>query len=800
MRAESTVLVAGALRLDLANEQLWLDGEEVPLQTKPFLLLRELMRHPRQLVSKRDLIEAGWGDLPVSDAVLTTAIKELRKALSDSARKPYAVENVHGRGYRFLLEVSAEASTAAREAIKGGGIGPAASPAAEGGAIVGTNAAGAEPAGAGTAGAHLDVARRPLVLGALLAVVAALSLASWVFLRGAPGDAAAPVAGSAPAPDPEQAEGQAAAGVVPERSIAVLPLDDFSPNGDAAWFADGLAEEILNVLARSPDLQVASRTSSSRYRDVAVDAREIAEALGVAYLLEGSVRSAGDQLRITLQLIRAEDGLHVFSESWNRALSIESVFSVQQEVSGQVLRALDAALGAPGAVAGSGAPDLDFETYSDYLRAKELKATRDPEALSEALNLLRGVVDRAPGYGPAYASLATAWLLGASYAGVPFEEARARAVSNIDTALTLAPDNGEAHNAAALLALMEGDSEGALVHADRAVALSPSLADAHYRRGVTLNNLGRFADAEEALRRASLLDPLSSIRTHAIMMNYLQKGDAAAALEAARRNLRWNPENHVALGGMGQVLMELGDYAQAHRLLREAVERSPSQLWNHHYFGALLWRVGLDEEIMALEQELYWLAQGAVLAARGDADTAVALVRPRSQEPSLGLTPLSVLYWAGGAQEAVDAAREQVNVLHLTHPEISLGYRSEPAQAIAILESVGDPRATTLRDRLSNFFGHWDAQAEYVGGTTLYAAAAWRMLEGDREQALSLLEDAARRGLVFRELLLDPLFGELRENARFVTVISVMEETAGQARLRVSAAQPQAQAPAVGRR
>jgi TolB-like protein/tetratricopeptide (TPR) repeat protein len=623
-----------------------------------------------------------------------------------------------------------------------------------------------------------------LPLGALAVAATVLLAVCWFALRGTPegslttseagAKAGSDVTTAAPAQQPD------------DRSIAVLPLDDFSPDGDYRWFADGLAEEILNVLAQSPDLRVASRTSTSRYRGGGVDAREIAEALGVAYLLEGSVRSAGDRLRITLQLIRAEDGLHVLSESWNRPASVESVFSVQQDVSAQVLRVLDAALSTPGAVPGTGVPDLDFGTYSAFLRARELQATRDPEALVEALDLLRGVVEAAPGYGPAYAALATSWLLAASNADVTFEEARARADSNIEVAMTLAPDDGEVHNAAALLSLMQGNSAGALEHVDRAVALSPSLADAHYRRAVTLSNLGRFADADEALRRASLLDPLSPIRTHAIMQQYLFAGEAGAALELARRNLRWNPDNHVALSGMGQVLLQTGDYVQAHTLLREATDRGPNQLWNHRYLGLLYWRIGMDDEVMALGEEQYWLAQAAVLASRGEAEAALALVWPRRQERALDLTPLSVLYWAGTPEETIEEARRSIDRQYLTNPEIAPGYRSEPYQAIFLLEPLGDPRAAALRKRLEDFYASWDPLAEHVGGTTLYGAAAWNMLKGDRSQALALLEDAARRGLVFRELTLDPLFGELREDGRFLAVVSMMEETARQARERIA--------------
>ena len=778
MRPDSTILIAGPLRLDLANERLWKDGEGVALRTKPFLLLRALMRHPQQLVSKRELIEAGWGDLPVTDAVLTTAIKELRKALGDSARQPYAVENVHGRGYRFLLAVT--------EAPVGAPLEPQALPQeTSAGADVPAAPTVAPPVPPTRESAPTDVPRRPFPRwpGAL-AVAALLLFGVWRFANRQAPDGVV---------DPSQAPPERAAGeevletpAPSRRSIAVLPLDDFSPDGSNRWFADGLAEEILNVLAQSPDLAVVSRTSTSRYRGGGSDAREIAEALGVAYLLEGSVRSAGDRLRITLQLIRAEDGLHVFSESWNRPLSVESVFSVQQEVSAQVLRALDAALITPGGVAGTGVPDMDYETYVAVLRARELQSTREPERLTEALGLLQGVVEEAPAHGPAYAAMAISRLLGASSGVLDYEIVKQEAARDIEVAMTLAPDDGEVHNAAALLALMQGDNAAALVHADRAVALAPSLADAHYRRGVILNNLGRFADGAEALRRSSLLDPLSPIRTHAIMIQYMAEGDAAAALETGRRNLKWNPQNNVAIAGMGQILLQTGDYAQAHALLGEAFERAPGQVWNQRYLGLMLWRVGLDDEVMSLDEGQHWLAQGAVLASRGDANAAVARVRPRRQEQGLDLTPLSVLYWARSAEEAIEVAREQIEMRHLANPERPLGYRSEPTQALALLESIGDPLADVLRKRLADFFTHWDPSAEHMLATTLYQAAAWRMLEGKRAEAIALLENAARRGYVYRELALDPVFDGVREDRRYISVLSTMEETARQARLRIA--------------
>lgn len=284
-------LEAGRLRLDCRDERLWLDGQPVRLGGKALALLRLLMEQPQMLVTKDMIFDQVWQGLAVSESVLTTAIKEIRQAIGDRARRPVFVETVHGRGYRFILPVVARDDAPA----------PMPPP---------TEAAPPHRASARRAG-------RFAIAGLLvLAVVAVLF---W-WLRDAP---VPMIAGE-------------------DRSIVVLPLDDLSPGRQEAWFADGLTEEILNSLARIPDVRVASRIAGAQLKRSSGDIQAQARRMGFAYFLEGSVRHTGNRVRVSAQLIRVADGGHVWAQSFDRPAN--DVIAIQEEVAFRIASAMKTAL------------------------------------------------------------------------------------------------------------------------------------------------------------------------------------------------------------------------------------------------------------------------------------------------------------------------------------------------------------------------------------------------------------------------------------------------------------------------
>jgi TolB-like protein/DNA-binding winged helix-turn-helix (wHTH) protein len=783
MIEKNNILIARNISLDLAHEQLLVDGEPVALRRKPLLLLHALMSHPHELVTKRTLIEVGWGTVPVTDAVLTTAIKEVRRALGDDARSPFAVENVHGRGYRFLLDVVETPS----EGLPDGG--ELTAPGPDTGTTAGDETTGPPsptasaptPASAATAAPTASPrGRRRAAAGAVgLIVLLAVVL---VAVRQWPG-------GGAGIPEPvlRDPAGSAVARHT-KPSVAVLPLDDMSPAGDRGWFADGLTEEILNELAQSPDLLVASRTSSFRFRGQRVDIREIGRELGVEFVMEGSVRTVADRLRVTVQLIRTDDGLHVLSESWDRPFQLQSVLAVQQEISRKVLETLDAALAPEAWPRTAAAVDIDLNAYEDFLRGREQVRSRTAAGLREGIALLQESADAAPDFAPTHAMLALGWLLAASNLGEPLETARTRAAGHLRIAMALAPQAPEVLIAASLQAMADRNLPRALELADAAVERAPSSFEAHYRRGVALTMLGRRQEAEEAYRRAALLDPLSPLANGSLVLGHLASRRPAEALELARRIVRWNPEHAASLFYLGEVQRATGAYTEGFRSVAAALKRTPNQSLAIRRRAELLWRIGADVALAAGNDPREWAARAAVLVARGDVDAALAMARENREEASNGLDALDIAYWCREPALAAELAAQQVEAERLTSADGSaFTYRREIHQAIVVLAE--GPMTESLRQLMSALFKDWrpssDAPAmeqDFLG------AAAWRMLEDDPAGALDWLERAAARGLVLRELQLDPLFDQLRESERFQAVLLTMEETAARHRANVNRA------------
>ena len=220
-----------------------------------------------------------------------------------------------------------------------------------------------------------------------------------------------------------------------DKSIAVLPFDDFSSDNDQAWFADGLTEEILNSLARTDDLHVASRTSSFAYRGTTENLSDIAAALGVAHILEGSVRRAGDQLRVTAQLIRASDDKHLWSETFDGG--IENSIEIQEQIATDIARALETAMDPEELARMIGAGTRSVKAWETYLRGLALQnAAGDSNEwirLFEAADIFDAAVAIDPAFIDAHQELADLWyvqidLTNVSYVpqGPPYAERRAR--------------------------------------------------------------------------------------------------------------------------------------------------------------------------------------------------------------------------------------------------------------------------------------------------------------------------------------------------------------------------------------
>jgi TolB-like protein len=304
-------------------------------------------------------------------------------------------------------------------------------------------------------------------------------------------------------------------------SVAVLPFADMSPDGDQEYFADGMTEEILNVLAKIRQLRVAGRTSSFAYKGKDKDLREIGRELGVQYVVEGSVRKQDDRLRITAQLVDAGDNFHVWSDSYDRTL--DDVFAVQEEIAGAIAEELQVSLGLEqgGALT---APIADLQAYDMYLTARARMRERG-EGVHEAVRLFEVVVERDSTWAPGWAGLALAYSLTPFYeAGAvtenigpdPWSVALGAAEAAARRALALEPRVAGAEVALGNVFRDSWEWEQGEAHYLRALELDPDDAEAHQQYAEMLAAVGREDEALRSARRAVALDPTAAIRVNVL--------------------------------------------------------------------------------------------------------------------------------------------------------------------------------------------------------------------------------------------------------------------------------------------
>jgi serine/threonine-protein kinase len=252
-------------------------------------------------------------------------------------------------------------------------------------------------------------------------------------------------------------------------SIAVLPFVNMSSDPEQEYFSDGISEEVLNLLAKIPGLQVAARTSSFSFRDQNLEVPEIAERLNVAHVLEGSVRKAGNEVRITAQLIRADDGFHEWSETWDR--SADDIFAIQDEIAADVAAQLKVTLlGAAPTVEAT-----DLAAYALYLQARQLGRQGTAEGLERSMALYQQALAIDPDYAAAWAGLARDYYTQAGTELHPIDEGYELARDAANRALAIDPEYAPAYAQLGYIAVYHGDLAAAARHLERALALDPPL-------------------------------------------------------------------------------------------------------------------------------------------------------------------------------------------------------------------------------------------------------------------------------------------------------------------------------------
>lgn len=318
--------------------------------------------------------------------------------------------------------------------------------------------------------------------------------------------------------------------VAGEASIAVLPFVNMSDDAGNEYFADGLSEELLNVLAKVPDLKVAGRTSSFQFKGQNLDLRMIGETLGVAHILEGSVRKQGNRVRITAQLIRASDGFHMWSDTYDRDL--EDIFAVQDEISGAIFNELSLTLQLDGQTRASAPPTTNMAAYDRFLEARVLVAQRGTENLYGAEALLLEVTQIDPGYAEAWALLGNVYSLIPAYDNTADPPSYSKmAVTAAERAIDLNPNIGLAYTGlgSALISLRQ--YKAAAEAFEKGWEFNKSDAEGNTQIAQFMVAMGKMDEALPYAKRAYELDPLSELNALIYGTNLHHNGKKIEGLE-----------------------------------------------------------------------------------------------------------------------------------------------------------------------------------------------------------------------------------------------------------------------------
>ena len=425
-----------------------------------------------------------------------------------------------------------------------------------------------------------------------------------------------------------------------EKSIAILPFVDMSEQHDQEYFADGMSEELLNLVAQVPDLKVPARTSCFYFKNKQATVSEIAQALGVAHVLEGSVRKSGNTMRVTVQLIRADNGYHLWSHTYDRDLS--DIFKVQDEIAAAVVEALKVKLVPTQLVSSHRTANLD--AYLQFLLGRQFFNRGTLDGFRRSVEAYGKAVALDPRYAAAYARLALSEAYLADDTGDAAGMERSKAAA--ERAIALAPDEADGYAARAdLRASFIWDWSGAQADLSKALAIDPSDSEVQHRYAFLLANLGRLPEAIAAQKKAIELDPLSSHAWENLGRYQMFNRNFPGADEAMRRALEIQPDSPFGLHHLGALLLLEGKAAQAlatfYKVDDEAFRLYGISMAEYTLGHAQESRRALDELTAKHEQEAaYQIAEAH--AWRGEQDEAFGWLDRAYQQRDGGLSDIKV--------------------------------------------------------------------------------------------------------------------------------------------------------------
>src|SRR5437868_764941 len=509
--------------LDLAAEELRKQGSSLKLQPQPFKILAYLASRPGELITRQELRDHVWpGDTFVDfDLAINQAIKQIRAVFNDDAERPRVIATLPRRGYRFIAKTTLTAAAGA----------PLPQDSSESPEESAKNLAGSTPLVS-----HTSRARPWVALGAVVLLIA--TVIAYRFAT------------------PKRPAAQ--------MRIVVLPFQNLTGDPNQEFFADGMTEEMISQLgAMNPNrLGVIARTSAVKYKNSGKGINQIGHEMGVDYVLEGSVREAGSHVRITAQLIRVSDQMHVWSESFDR--DFKDIVALQADVAQAIASRIDVGLRPP-QVQTAQSGQTNWEAYSAYLKGRHfLLDNKSNATIALAVQYFQRAIALDANFALGYSGLADAY---AEQADGDLDPPKAFALSKQATlrALSISPNLAEAHVSLAN-ELFYGEWKWAEAESQykRALQLKPTYEEAHHSYSHYLTLAGRHQEALQESRRLLELDPLSSHMNSHMGLALLRAGRFDEALAQFKKTIALDP-NYV------RVYQHMGYAYEWHRMFPEAI-------------------------------------------------------------------------------------------------------------------------------------------------------------------------------------------------------------------------------------
>jgi TolB-like protein len=565
----------------------------------------------------------------------------------------------------------------------------------------------------------------------------------------------------------------------PGHSIAVLPFVNMSNDPEQEYFSDGISEELLNVLAQYPDLRVAARTSSFQFKGKNPDIEYIAEKLHVNHVLEGSVRKSGNTLRITAQLIEADTGFHLWSETYDRELI--DVFAIQDEISAAIGGALKIQLSLDGG-SGKTSPTVlvasNTAAFDAYMRGRQLINLRGKRNLEEAVNHLEKALMLDETYAPAHAQLAIAISLLANtpgaYGDFTLEEIRRLATPHIERAFELDKRLPEAFGARTMFGLATLDYDSVIVSGNRALELNPSYADVLNWLYIAYEGTGRYADGVETLDRLLEVDPLSIVgRINRVARLALQGNKNAARAMADSISEQSHKISYLSHGRMSY---SAGQLAEAMEWLLQAFVLDPDDSIIGIFIARILGQLDLLPEAFRLNRDFhYWVYFNRAMWPEALTEGRQRLANDPSDQNSQ-LYVANALHLSG---EVEQAQLLYENLIAVSTSRLVIDMNSEtvaPSARLALgrMRSGDQAGAMTLVELATENQGQ-RVQAGFINGEFYRATAILDAIVGKDAAAIQNLEEAIDVGLRDRSVFSEPAFDALRESPEFQALESRLD-------------------------